>query len=156
MILRRMTERRSYIDQTITTLMSKMTVVRADTSDCQPLSSMPGSVVTVTHFHGASTEVAREKHYYCGRPGDQAAGTPFDYGTWKKGREYKTESLNLSTPVRSSKLTWAQRPSAGEPIWWGTLGDDTAPPNDPRMTVSEQTLQDVAPTESRIIYSNLL
>jgi hypothetical protein len=145
LVLREVTEKRTYIDGTTSTILSKMTFDRDETTDCQPLSSMAGTVATVTHFDGPSTEAGREKHYYCGVPGDSADADPWDYATWKRGREYKTEVLNLSTVVRSTKLTWAQRPSAGEPIWWGTLDDDDAPPNDPRVSASEQTLHDATP-----------
>jgi YD repeat-containing protein len=86
----------------------------------------------------AGTLLSRSKHYFYGSPRLSFNISPVEYAGWKQGREYQTENFasNGTTVLTRSTNTWQQRAAVS---WW-TGGADLAPPNDPRLSESTNTL----------------
>lgn len=89
-----------------------------------------------------TTLLARANHYFYGAASGSllGGGDPYGYPDWREGREYQTDALNTdgSTVLRRVQQTWEQR----APVNWWTLSPDWAPPNDPRITETVNTLVD--------------
>ena len=137
-IQRYVTERRAYTSGT--TPAQKTQYARVNQS--------PNSMVEVSTRDGAGALLSRSRHYFYGDAFESMLEDPsrpgaISYGTWREGREYKTEQLAAdgTTVLRRTEQTWAQRAS----IPWWTLGSDLEPPNDPRVAQTVMTLADVTP-----------
>ena len=148
LIIRRVDEKRTYLDDTTSTAESTTRFSIEETTDCQPLSTMAGARAIVEHLgDNGTTTLSMERHYHCGVPGDSDELDPTDYGSWKKGRQYKIERLlSASTVGQTQEMTWEQRPGApGENIWWSPLDADDAPGHDTRLGEQQTTLHDASP-----------
>ncbi len=152
-ILRGVTQRDVMADGS--TVEGRMRMIRTATSTCDiGVSSLNGVMVEVVHEDSGGTDFARERHHYCSRPEDNvfitAFGAAFLHGSWKAGREFKTERLNASgVALRTETTEWVQRPiEPDESEWWssepliGSLSADNAPGNDVRRIETETTLDD--------------
>ena len=155
-IYRRVTERRTYPDGV--TLEGKTVYsasVGTDATNCPGIMSNRTLSVTADHQDASSVSIAKDKHYYCGDPGDiqslaySAEIDPFSFPRWREGREYATEETTTGgTVLRRVDETFQQRATIA---WWGTTAEtqnrtqDEAPPRDPRKTQSDTTLKDVTP-----------
>ena len=109
------------------------------------VSQSPNSMVEASTRDGAGALLSRSRHYFHGDAFESMLEDPMrpgavSYGTWREGREYKTEELasDGTTVLRRVEQTWAQR----APVPWWTLGADLEPPNDPRITQTVTTLAD--------------
>lgn len=143
-IYRRVTERRVYPDGgTGTAYASKMTYSRPETN-----TSNAGYVYTEQCTPSGSTGVCGTgaarfdyaRHYFYGSPRASFGQKATQYGSYKEGREYKTELFDsdATTLLKRIEQTFAQRASVS---WWS--GDpELAPPNDARTTETVTTLAD--------------
>ena len=111
--------------------------------------------VTIDVKDSGGTVLAKSKHYYYIDGG---------YSTWRYGKEYKTEILDLISQniLRKTETTWAQR----APFQWcapaypiGALfvcdnadDSDTPPPVDPRITEVKTTLETGQATKKTFSY----
>ena len=131
-VYRRIVSRRVYADGS--NLTSKMTISRPNYGD---------SYVEVDTFDGSGNRLRRDRHYYY-EIGLEYQGAGGDgYSSWKHGKEYQTEILDAdgTTVLRRTTSTWKQR----APVSWWTASADGAPPNDPRLVETVNTLLDVSP-----------
>jgi hypothetical protein len=124
---------------------NKMTYSRPETS-----TTNAGYVVTEQCTPSGSlgvcgTGAARlghARHYFYGRARASFGQKVTQYGSYKEGREYKTElyDSDASTLLRRVEQTFAQRASVS---WW-TGDPELAPPNDTRKTEMITTLADTS------------
>jgi len=144
-ILRRVTERRTYLDSTTTTIEGKTTYSYQTQANCQPLSSLGGWKATVTRWDGTSV-AAKSATYFCGVPGNNDYDGPYDYPSWKNGRGYKTEIFDGTAVKQRLDITWKQYPLTGSLKWWtGDHEDDEAPAERPRVDALEMTNLEISP-----------
>jgi hypothetical protein len=134
-VYRRVIERRVYPDGgTGSSYASRMTYGRPEydgsCADC----------VIVEQRNNTGTLLTRSKHYFYGSPRLSFDISPVDYPGWKEGREYQTENFasNGTTILTRVNNTWQQRAAVS---WW-TGSSDLAPPNDPRLSDTTNTLVD--------------
>ncbi len=141
LILRRVSERRTYLDSTTATVESKATFSSSESTDCQPLSASPGFVSSVSYSGEISIPSRSESRSYCGAPGKNDYAGPADYPSWKNGRQYKVSSGGVT-----QLTTWKQYPLTGALKWWtGDHEDDDAPVERPRVDTVETTDASVTP-----------
>ena len=134
-VYRRVTERRLYPSGgSGSTYSSRMTYSRPETT------STNADYVIVDQLNNTSTLLTRSKHYFYGSPKLSFGISPIDYPGWKEGREYQTENFasNGTTILTRVANTWQQRAAVS---WW-TGSADLAPPNDPRLSETTNTLVD--------------
>jgi RHS repeat-associated protein len=134
-VYRRATERRLYPSGgTGSTYSSRMTYSRPETT------STNAGYVIADQLNNAGTLLTRSRHYFYGSPRLSYGISPIDYPGWKEGREYQTENFasNGTTILTRVANTWQQRAAVS---WW-TGGADLAPPNDPRLSETTNTLVD--------------
>lgn len=134
-VYRRVTERRLYPSGGAgSTYSSRMTYSRPETT------STNAGYVIVDQLNNTSTLLTRSKHYFYGSPKLSFGISSIDYPGWKEGREYQTESFasNGTTILTRVANTWQQRAAV---TWW-TGSADLAPPNDPRLSETTNTLVD--------------
>jgi RHS repeat-associated protein len=140
-IYRQVTERRVYKDAG-TTLELRETYSRPEST------SGNQGYVEVKHKDAAGTILARDRHFYFGTPRGSFFKNPYEYSSWKDGKEYKTElyeknSTGSSGLLRTVDNTW-QQPTAGNtwPISGQGETDANAKPNQPQVTATTTTLND--------------
>jgi len=134
-VYRRVTERRLYPDGgTGSTYASRMTYSRPET-----VTTNAGYVIA-DQLNNSGTLLTRSKHYFYGSPKLSFNISPIDYPGWKEGREYQTENFasNGTTILTRVVNTWQQRAAVS---WWSG-SSDLAPPNDPRLSETTNTLVD--------------
>jgi YD repeat-containing protein len=134
-VYRRVTERRLYPSGgTGSTYASRMTYSRPETT------STNAGYVIADQLNNSGTLLTRSKHYFYGSPRLSFDISPIDYPGWKEGREYQTENFasNGTTILTRVNNTWQQRAAVS---WW-TGSADLAPPNDPRLSETINTLVD--------------
>lgn len=134
-VYRRVTERRLYPSGgTGSTYASRMTYSRPETT------STNDGYIIVDQLNNTGTLLTRSKHYFYGSPKLSFGISPTDYPGWKEGREYQTENFagNGTTILTRVANTWQQRAAVS---WW-TASSDLAPPNDPRLSETTNTLVD--------------
>lgn len=134
-VYRRVTERRLYPSGGAgSTYASRMTYSRPETT------STNAGYVIVDQLNNTGTLLTRSKHYFYGSPKLSFGISPIDYPGWKEGREYQTENFasNGTTILTRVTNTWQQRAAVS---WW-TGSADLAPPNDPRLSETSNTLVD--------------
>ena len=135
MVYRRVTERRLYPDGgTGSTYASRMTYSRPETTTTN------AGYVIADQLNNTGTLLTRSKHYFHGSAKQSFNISPIDYPGWKEGREYQTENFasNGTTILTRVANTWQQRAAVS---WWSG-SSDLAPPNDPRLSETTNTLVD--------------
>jgi RHS repeat-associated protein len=141
-VYRRVVERRIYPDGgSGSNYASRMTYSRPEALGSQNL----GYVVTDELNSGGSL-LARSKHYFYGSAAGSFATSPVGYSIWNDGREYQTDvfDTNGTTVLRRTGNTFAQR----APVSWWTGSAETAPPNDPRVT---ETINTIEPASANLV-----
>ena len=134
-VYRRVTERRLYPNGgSGSTYASRMTYSRPETTTTN------AGYVIADQLNNTGTLLTRSKHYFHGSPKQSFAISPIDYPGWKEGREYQTENFasNGTTILTRVANTFQQR----APVSWWSGSSDLAPPNDPRLTETTNTLVD--------------
>ena len=134
-VYRRVIERRLYPDGgTGSTYSSRTTYSRPETYATNL------GYVMVDQLNNSGTLLTRSKHYFHGSPKLSFGISPIEYPGWKEGREYQTEQFasNGTTILSRSTNTWQQRAAVS---WWSG-SSDLAPPNDPRLSETTNTLVD--------------
>lgn len=120
---------------------------RTTYSYATPCSQSGNSDVTVDYFSG-SQRISRERHYFYGtplpRPYWETRLDLYNESAWTQGKEYQTDFFAVDgvTLMRSISQTWRQRAPVN---WWScgsTCTQANAPPNDPRMVETVNTLAD--------------
>lgn len=138
-VYRRVMERRTYADGS--TLESKMIYERA-----VDFNSGTQSYAIIETRDASNNLLGKQKSYFHGSARQSFSQVASDYGRWKDGREYKSESFdfNGSTVLRSSDTTLEQRPLNSGEAWWWTGSADDAPPRDVRTVQTLSTLSDTS------------
>jgi len=130
-VYRRVVERRVYPDgSTGSSYASRMTYSRTD-AEC-------AGCIKVDQFTNSGTLLTRSKHYFYGSAAASFLIGPIDYPSWKDSKEFQTDDFasDGTTLLRRTVNTWQQRAAVS---WW-TGGADLAPPNDPRLSETTNTL----------------
>jgi RHS repeat-associated protein len=134
-VYRRVTERRVYPGGgTGSTYASRMTYSRPEST------ATNAGYVIADQLNNTGTLLTRSKHYFYGSAQLSFGISPIDYPGWKEGREYQTENFagNGTTILSRVTNTWQQRAAVS---WWAGNAD-LAPPNDPRLSETTNTLVD--------------
>ncbi len=99
-----------------------------------------------------STLVNSTKHTFYGSPVPSMFQSPTAYPEWKEGREKQVETFDEhGSPLRLVTNTWNQCTDCeADMSWWTTPAQtghtaENAPPNNPHLTESDTTLEDITP-----------
>jgi len=139
-VLRRVSQRRTYLDDTTSTYENRTDYSYSELANCSPLSTGIGFKSVVKQWDSDSSSYESESAtYYCGMPGKNGYTGPAHYASWKNGRSYKTEQLDSTTVLRAQLITWGQNVPSGLDWWPGPDDGDSAPVQYSRVDSTEVT-----------------
>ena len=115
-LLRRVAERREKAAGS--TVTARTTFALSTRLNCITGTSVACSDVTVKHYDSATarTPLSQEIHHFYGLANNPAQPAPWEYPTWRTGKEFQTEVKDSGgTLLRRIDNVWEQRE---QPAWW--------------------------------------
>jgi RHS repeat-associated protein len=135
---RRLTERRTYSDETKLETRTNYTASHPGYHDPRPWTT----TVDVELRNPSGTVVSSSKHYFFGSPTGSFISYPYDYNEWDESKEFKTEILSTetNTVLKRVEHTWVNPPGGPKTPDYHLYFDRNPAPNNPRIVETVTTL----------------